>query len=178
MEKNTALLVIDVQNFMIEHAYQGNAFLTRIEKLIGQARELQIPVVYIRHTEEEGEFKIDTPTWQIHPAIAPLENDPVFNKSACDSFLGTPLQEELQSKGIEQLIVVGFQSEYCIDTTSRRAISLGYDVTLASDCHSTFDSSVLKAEQIIAHHNQTLGGFGTPSNQIRVVSSDEIFREA
>ena len=178
MKKNTALLVVDVQTFMIEHAYQGNTLLSRIEKLIGQARDLQIPVVYIRHTEDEGEFKIDTPTWQIHPAIAPSKNDPAFNKSACDSFLGTPLQEELQSKGIEELIVVGLQSEYCIDTTCRRAVSLGYDVILASDCHSTFDSSVLKAEQIIAHHNQTLSGFGTPSNQIRVVSSEEIFHEA
>ncbi|MED4586101.1 cysteine hydrolase family protein [Brevibacillus choshinensis] len=175
MSKNPALLIVDVQEFLIEHAFEGHALVERIEKLITRARDLQIPVFYIQHCESEGEFEIGTPTWQIHHAITPKEHEPVIQKFACDSFFDTPLRDELGSREINHLFIVGLQTEYCIDTTSRRAISLGYDVTLVEDCHSTLDSHVLKAEQIIAHHNSVLNGFGTANNQIAVMSSDTLF---
>ncbi|USG67383.1 cysteine hydrolase [Brevibacillus ruminantium] len=173
--RNTALLVVDAQVCLIEQTYQGHAVLERIQKLITRARDLQIPVIYIQHCENEGEFEIGTPTWQIHSAITPFAHEPVIRKFACDSFLDTTLQNELEFRQINHLVIVGWQTEYCIDTTSRRAISLGYDVTLVSDCHSTFNNSVLKAEQIIAHHNALLSVFGTASNHIAVKSSDRIF---
>jgi hypothetical protein len=49
--------------------------------------------------------------------------------------------------------------EECVDTICRRAYSLGYDVTLAQDAHSTWDTEHLEASQIIDHHNQVLGGW-------------------
>jgi len=51
------------------------------------------------------------------------------------------------------------QTEYCIDTTCPRAFTLGYEVTLVKDAHSTWDSSLLKANRIIEHHNNVLGGW-------------------
>jgi len=175
MSKSTALLIIDVQEFLIEHAFQGHALADRIEKLISRARDLQIPVLYVQHCETEGEFAIGTPTWEIYYTISPQEHEPVIRKFACDSFLDTTLQDELASREINHLVIAGLQTEYCIDTTSRRAVSLGYDVTLVEDCHSTLDSPVLKAELIIAHHNQVLNGFGTENNGIAVKSSDTLF---
>lgn len=175
MSKNTALLIVDVQEFLIEHAFQGHALVERIEKLLTRARALQIPAFFIQHCESEGEFEIGTPTWQIHHAIPPKDQETVIQKFACDSFFDTPLRDELETREINHLVIVGLQTEYCIDTTSRRAISFGYDVTLVKDCHSTLDGQVLKAEQIIAHHNSVLHGFGTPNNHIAVTSSDSIF---
>ncbi len=70
--------------------------------------------------------------------------------------------------------MVGAQSNYCVDTTSRRAVSVGYDVTLVSDAHTTEDSDVLTAEQIIAHHNSTLDHFWAGEHVIRVKPADEI----
>ncbi len=58
--------------------------------------------------------------------------------------------------GANRLIVVGAQSEVCVDTTCRRAFSLGFDVVLPADGHSTWDNDVLTASQIIAHTNRTL----------------------
>ncbi|MGG1661798.1 cysteine hydrolase family protein [Brevibacillus sp. NRS-1366] len=175
MSTNTALLIIDVQAFLIDHAFQGHALVERIQKLLTRARDSQIPVLYIQHCESEGEFEIGTPTWQIHQTITPKEHEPVIRKFACDSFLDTTLRDELESREINHLVIAGLQTEYCIDTTSRRAISLGYDVTLVNNCHSTLDSPVLKAEQIIAHHNALLNGFGTESNLIVAKSSDTLF---
>ena len=71
----------------------------------------------------------------------------------------TTLHKELHERGIKKLFVAGLQTEYCIDTTCRRASSLGYEVVLVEDAHGTWDSSLLKAEQIIDHHNQVLGGW-------------------
>ena len=78
-----------------------------------------------------------------------------------DAFQDTNLQRELESRGIERLIVTGMQTEYCVDTTCRRAYSLGYGVTLVEDAHSTWDTDLLTAPQIIAHHNDVLGGWFT-----------------
>ena len=75
--------------------------------------------------------------------------------------------------GVGRLIIAGIQTEFCVDTTCRRAFSLGYDITLMSDGHSTWDTDVLPADTIIAHHNRTLGGtFATLKRE-----RDILFRE-
>ena len=61
--------------------------------------------------------------------------------------------------GVKNLIITGMQTEYCVDTTCRRAYSLGYRVTLVKDAHSTWGTDLLTAPQIIAHHNEVLGGW-------------------
>ena len=65
----------------------------------------------------------------------------------------------LKARGIGHLIIAGIQTEYCIDTTCRRASSLGYEVTLVADAHSTWDTEHLSAWQIIDHPNQVLSGW-------------------
>jgi len=66
-------------------------------------------------------------------------------------------------------------TEYCVDTTCRRATSLGYDVTLAGDAHLTRDNGVLIAANIIAHHNFVLDDFGAGDHVITVKPADQIF---
>jgi nicotinamidase-related amidase len=66
------------------------------------------------------------------------------------------LHEALQIRGIDTLVVCGMQSDFCVDSTVRRALGLGYPVVLVSDAHTTMDNGVLTATQIVAHHNQTL----------------------
>jgi nicotinamidase-related amidase len=95
------------------------------------------------------------------PAIAPSQDGLVIHKRHPDSFQETELQHELKERGIEYLVIAGIQTEYCVDTTCRRAYSLGYDVILVQDGHSTWDSEPLDASQIIAHHNNVLGGWFT-----------------
>jgi nicotinamidase-related amidase len=99
----------------------------------------------------------DTPGWCIHPDIAPLDNDIIIQKTTPDSFYKTNLQEKLDSLSITHLYIVGLQTEYCIDTTVRRAFSCDFKVILIEDAHSTWDSLDLKAIQIIEHHNRVLG---------------------
>jgi nicotinamidase-related amidase len=158
---NKALLVIDMQVALFdEQPYAGETLLANIDHLLGRARAAKVPVIYVQHcSRSEAPMAPGADGWQIHPAIAPTPGEIVVQKWNPDAFQATTLQEELDKLGVQQLIVTGMQTDYCVDTTCRRAYSLGYDVTLVQDGHSTCDSAALPAAQIIAHHNAVLGNW-------------------
>ncbi|MFX1411085.1 MAG: cysteine hydrolase family protein [Promethearchaeota archaeon] len=163
MNDRTALLVIDVQRCNFEGSppvHSGSELLSKIGTLVARARAVGAPIIYVQHCGPEGAIdQPGTPGWAIHPAIAPRAGDAVVQKRHPDAFQDTSLQRELESRGIGRLIITGIQTEYCVDTTCRRAYSLKYDVVLVKDAHSTWDTDLLTAPQIIAHHNAVLGGW-------------------
>ncbi|MEO7910374.1 MAG: cysteine hydrolase family protein [Roseiflexaceae bacterium] len=174
MSSDTALLVIDVQNGMFaedDPVYHGAELLATIGELLAKARAAEVPVIYIQHNGGPGHpLESGSEGWPIHPAIPPANGEPVIGKSTPDSFHETMLQAELEARGIVKLVVAGIQTELCVDTTCRRASSLGYQTTLACDAHSTWDSRTLSAGQIIAHHNDALKGWFVmpkPASEIR-----------
>jgi nicotinamidase-related amidase len=159
--RNTALLMIDIQNAMFgpdEICHEPERMLAKAGDLLTRARAAKVPVYFVQHCESEGGFKPGSAGWQIHPAIAPKPGEPVTEKWAASSFYKTDLDQKLRAAGIDALVIAGLQSEFCIDTACRVAQSLGYKVTLAADAHSTFDNPVLPADKIIAHHNRLLSG--------------------
>lgn len=160
---DTALLIIDMQagNFSESNPiHNGNELLAKVKSLITKGRSSQISIVYVQNYGGSGDLdKYGTPGWKIHHFIMPDEGDVVIQKQTPDAFYRTNLHLELESRGIKKLIIAGLQTEYCIDTTCRRAFSLGYQVILVKDAHSTWDSSLLTAQQIINHHNNVLGGW-------------------
>ena len=175
MGDKTALVVIDTQVGMFETpgvppVPDGERLLERIEGLIQQAREAGVAVIHVRHADGPGHpLESGTEGWEIHPRVAPTGGEPVVDKETPDSFLRTTLQDELESRGIGRLVLAGMQTEYCVDTTCRRAFALGYDVTLAADAHGTWDEGGLSADQIVAHHNEVMGnGFAevVPSGEV------------
>jgi nicotinamidase-related amidase len=179
VDDKTALVVIDTQRGMFETpgvppVPDGERLLGNIEGLIERAREAGTAVIHIRHAGGPGHpLERGQEGWPIHPRVAPAEGEPVVDKETPDSFLRTTLRDELDSRGIGRLVLAGMQTEYCVDTTCRRACGLGYKVTLAADAHGTWDDETLTAAQIVAHHNEVMGnGFAD------VVPSAEIsFRE-
>lgn len=160
MVSKKCLLVIDVQVGMFNLCiplYKGDSLLSGIKNLIRKARSENVPIIYIQHCGgENSPFKKGSAGWSIHPSITPEVNDYVVEKRHSDSFQNTGLGELLKKLEIDQIVVCGLVTEGCVDTTVRRAFSLGSKIELASDCHSTTDSNVLTAEQIIKHHNEVL----------------------
>jgi nicotinamidase-related amidase len=175
MANNTALLVIDMQVVLVDGAFQEREVLDRIGTLLGNARASNTPVVYMQHQNDGyAPMNVGAPTWQIHPTIAPVEGDIVLRKRASDSFYETALHDELTAKGINRLVVTGMMTEYCVDTTVRRASSMGYDVTLVADGHTTGDNELMKAPQIIEYHNAVLAELAQPDHAITVQLADQI----
>lgn len=175
-----ALLIIDVQVGLVEliPAEIQASVLPRIGTLVEKARASGMPVIYIQHDGPKGHvLEPGTRGWDIHPSLEPAADEPVIRKRESDSFFETMLQEELKKRGITHLIIAGGMTEYCVDTTCRRATSLGYDVTLARDAHLTRDNGVLGAANIIAHHNLVLDDFGAGDHVITVTPVDKIVSE-
>ena len=147
MSNDTALVIIDVQMGMFdedEPVHNGEPLLQTLSGLIDKARQASVPVVYVQHNDSQ--FIEGGPDWPIHPSIAPQAGELVVQKRTPDSFHETNLQDELGKMGVKKLVIGGIQTEYCVDTTSRRAFSLGYDVTLVENGHSTWDNKHITAE--------------------------------
>ena len=161
--RKSALLIIDVQNAMFlaaDPVYNGEILINNIKYLISKAKTECIPIFYIQHNGPVGKpLENGTKGWEIHPEIAPLEEDSTIQKKTPDSFFNTNLEAELKKKGVNHLILTGIQSELCVDTTCRKAFSMNFTVTLTADSHSTWHSNHLTAQQIINHHNQILKWF-------------------
>ena len=163
MSDDLALLVIDVQQGLFdEGAFEPERLLTQVKTLIDHARSSDVPVIYVQHNEDPeygGSLVAGQPGHAIHAAIAPQVGDAIIQKFNPSSFQDTNLQDVLAEKGIKRLVLSGMQTEMCVDSTCRDAYARGYNVTIASDAHTTMDNNVLKADQIIKHHNATLRMF-------------------
>lgn len=181
---NTALVVIDVQRGILdvpnlqrkrETREALDATIGRIAGLIARARGAAIPVIHVQHDGGAGHrLEPNTPGWALRPEIAPGAGEPVIHKRACDAFFQTTLDAELSARSKQRLVIAGCMTQYCIDTTVRRAVSLGYDVVLVADGHMTADSGSLRFEQIIAHHNALLDGFDAGDHEVAVRPASEI----
>jgi nicotinamidase-related amidase len=75
---------------------------------------------------------------------------------------------------VTELVLCGMQSDFCVDTTTRRALALGYPVVLVSDGHTTVDNAVLSAAQITAHHNETLTNITSFGPRVRALPAHTI----
>jgi nicotinamidase-related amidase len=170
----TALLVIDMQIALTDMAYRAKEVLACVSGLIRRARAAGVPVIHVQHDHANwAPLKAGAPTWEIHPEVAPAPGEVVIGKTASDAFHDTPLGAELERCGADRLVVTGMQTEYCVDTTCRRAISLGYDVTLVADGHTTRDG-LMPASEIIRHHNAVLPGLAHPHHHVTVVPGHDV----
>jgi nicotinamidase-related amidase len=177
MGDRAALLVVDVQRGMIEGFEEDwEAVLPVITDQIEQARGARAPVVLIQHSGSNPSHPLapDAPGWDLHPGLGAGAGDIRVGKTWSDAFAQTDLETRLQRLGVTRLVVTGAQTEFCVDATVRRAASLGYDVDLVADGHTTSANGVLSREQIIAHHNQTLAALPCVGPTIRALASDAV----
>ena len=156
----TVLLVVDIQEGSLtekEPVFESEHLIGVISKLVQQARSEGLPVAFVQHCGGPGDpDEPGTDGHPIHRAIAPQDGEVVVQKKTPDAFRDTGLEEQLKKLGADRLVICGLQTELCIDTTTRRAFSLGYDVTLVADAHSTWDGP-LPAKEKIDYHNEVLG---------------------
>lgn len=152
---NTALLVIDVQNGVVTGTHERDAVVANIGTLVEKAREEDVPIVWVAHSDSENLPK-GSDAWQYVPELPRQESEPLVHKTYADSFEDTDLEQVLAAAGIGRLIVTGAQTDECIRSTIHGAFVRGYDVTLVGDAHTTEDQSEWGApppDKVIAHTN-------------------------
>lgn len=181
MAARVALLVIDVQQALSRGEYacfDVDRVIETINSVSRRVRESGGLVVLIQHEAAIGPFAHGSEGWQLARGLVTAGSDIRMRKTATDSFHGTTLHATLQERGVDRLIVCGLQSDFCVDTTTRRALALGYPVTLVADGHSTMDNSTLRAAQITAHHNETLSNITSFGPRVAAIPASEIGLDA
>jgi len=163
---HTALLVIDIQR----GAFDGvrcppmdapERLLRHAGQLVEAARQGGHHVVFVRHCEEAGApFEDGTPHGELHESLVPATGELVLKKRESSAFDGTELRAELQARQVDELVLCGLQSEFCVSNTARSALGLGLRVQLASDGHGTWPSEGRGADEIRADVNRRLAEAG------------------
>lgn len=172
-----ALIIIDVQEGIVKapRIHDADGVMRRIRALQDRARADGVPVLHVQHDGPKGHrVEKGTKGWNIHPVVQPDAGEQVIHKQASDAFFETSLRQELSKLGVSEIVIAGCMTQYCVDTTCRRAVTLGLDVTLAADAHTTADEGGLTAQQIIAHHNALLEGFGAGGHEITITPAESI----
>ncbi|MCP5054139.1 MAG: cysteine hydrolase [bacterium] len=172
-----ALIIIDMQEsaFTNSDKFDTNGVIDRINRLSGHVRKKGGKVIFIQH---DGTVKENcapfTAGWKILSSLNRTDSDIVVRKTLNDAFYSTDLDKQLRKRGIKKVIISGWATDFCVDAAVRSAVSRGYDVVVASDCHTVSDRPHLKAEQVIEHHNWIWGNLVTSGNNVELLSAGQI----
>ena len=168
----TALIVIDAQQEYFAPLGkvvlpEGPAAVERIAQALTWARAERVPVVHIVHESRRpnaATFAPGSPALAIHPHAAAAAGEPVLTKHLPGSFTGTDLEKILRERGVERVVLSGFMTQMCVDTTARQAAHLGFGVTVLADACAAKAvtgraGQTIAAAQVHETHLGSLDGF-------------------
>ena len=184
-----ALLIVDIQ---LDYFPGGrnplvdpDAAAAAAARLLAAWRDRGAPVVHVQHVWDAPDaefFQPGTPGIEIHPSVAPRDDETLVTKTEPNAFLGTGLEAHLRrlASGEDgtadepfELVVAGMMSSMCVDATVRAAADLGFAVTVAHDACAApdleFGGTRVPAAQVHAAFMAALG-----DGYAAVASADEI----
>ena len=148
-DDTTALLLIDVQKGVNDTQYYGGKTGRRnnpdaeanITALLTEWRRAGGRVAFTRHDSREAgsPLKLSLESGSQMDGLEPAESDIVVTKDVNSGFVGTSLEVELRRAGIQRLVVVGFFTNFCVETTVRMAGNMGFDTYLVHDACATMN---------------------------------------
>ena len=173
----SALLVIDVQNQVVEGAYNKDQVISNINSAVVKARAAGVPVVWVQHSDDW--MAIGSDDWQIVPELLPANGEAKVGKLYRNSFEATDLESVLERLEVGHVYVCGAQTNNCVRFTSHGALDRGYDVTLLKDAHTTTDytsgGAVVPAEVLVRDLNASFSEEELPGRLANAVTVSELF---
>lgn len=138
---DAALVVIDCQNTYRQGIMQLEGVedaLREVERLLNRARAAGIPIFHIMHDAGPGSpYDIRAEIGQICDRAAPRPGEPVIVKHHPNSFWETDLDARLRALEVKNLVLAGFMTHVCVNSTARGAFNLGYNATVVGDATAT-----------------------------------------
>jgi len=172
-----AILVIDIQSALIDpepRPFDIKNVLSKINTITSWARNAKYPVIFVQHEKIESVIEYESKGWQLQSNLSVIAGDIVIRKTTPDAFLRTNLENVLIKNEVTHLIITGYASEFCVDTTVRKAASLGYSVDLISDAHTTHNKEHASGEKIQTHQNCTLPEITSFGVKISAIKTDAL----
>lgn len=150
------LLIIDTQKLITTPAlFAFERFVETVTRLITNARENGVEVVYVRHDDGPDEpLTKGTDGFDIFEAFAPQAQEKIFDKTVNSPFKESGLLEYLKEKKETDLIVAGLQTDYCIDATVKCGFEHGFRMIVPAYANTTFDNAYMAAETSYRYHNE------------------------
>lgn len=150
------LLVVDTQKAITNRdLFQFELFESSVKALINKARQNNIEVIFVRHDDGAGcELTKGNEGFEIYEGFKPANNEVIFDKKVNSSFKDTGLLEYLRNKKENTIIIVGLQTDYCIDATIKAGFEHGFKMIVPANTNSTFDNKYLSAEQTYSYYNE------------------------
>ncbi|EES51253.1 cysteine hydrolase [Clostridium botulinum] len=150
------LLVVDTQKLITnENSYKFNKFVSNVEKIIATARQNNIEIIYVRHDDgAENELTKGTEGFEIYEKFIPSKEEKIFDKKVNSAFKDTGLLEYLISKGEKDIIIVGLQTDYCIDATIKCGFEHGFHMIVPAYSNTTVENKFMSAEQTYRYYNE------------------------
>jgi len=150
------LLVVDTQKIITnEKLYEFDKFVTNVEEIICTARANNIEVIYVRHDDGIGnELTMGTDGFEIYEKFQPINGEKIFDKKVNSAFKGTGLLEYLIDKREKNIIIVGLQTDYCIDATIKCGFEHGFNIIVPIYANTTVNNKFMSAEQSYGYYNE------------------------
>ena len=139
--KDSALIMVDCQNTYrhgIMQLTNVEAAILEAQKLLNMARDFNIPIIHIQHDAGVGSpYDVTAEIGQISAEVAPKNGENVITKNYPNAFIATPLEAQLKALGIENVVLAGFMTHMCINSTARGAFNLGFKPTVVASACAT-----------------------------------------
>ena len=150
------LLVIDIQKGITDNRlYNFESFIDNTRRIIKAARDNQIEVIYVQHDDGPGTgFSVGDDEFEIASQVAPMEGERVFIKDVNSCFGNKELVEYIKDE--DTLIIVGLQTNFCIDASVKSAFDRGYKVIVPKGANSTFDNDYMTGEVTYKYYNDMM----------------------
>lgn len=150
------LLVVDTQKLLVNNKlYNFEIFVKNIKNLIETARENNLEIIYVVHDDgEESDLTKGKEGFEIYEEFRALEHEKTFVKNVNSSFRKTGLLEYLREKNEKDIIVVGLQTDKCIDATIKCGFEHGFNMIVPSYTNSTVDNDFINREQSYKYYNE------------------------
>ena len=176
-----ALLIIDMQKVSFTSQtprYDSQKVIERINRLSEIFRKNGNPVIFIQHDGIKEHYCLPgTKEWEILDSLTRTPEDEVVSKKANDSFYQTRLHQFLQENCINELVITGCATDFCVDCTVKSALTHDYNLTIIADAHTTADRPHLAATKIIEHYNWVWAELTPTEGTIKVITTEEYLRE-
>lgn len=150
------LLVIDTQKLITnEKLYKFDMFVSNVKEIIHTARENNIEVIYVRHDDGAGnELTKGNDGFEIYKEFEPINEEKIFDKDVNSAFKGTGLSEYLRNKDEKDIIIIGLQTDYCIDATIKCGFEHGFNIIVPAYLNTTVNNEFMPAEQSYKYYNE------------------------
>ncbi len=150
------LLVIDTQKLITnEKLYMFHTFVANVKEIINKSRENKIEVIYVRHDDGDGgELVKGTEGFEIYEEFKLLKGEKIFDKKFNSAFKETGLLEYLKNKDEKEIIIVGLQTDYCIDATIKCGFEHGFNIIVPNNANTTVDNEFMTAEESYKYYNE------------------------